>query len=259
MKRCFKNCALCRRESILTFEHIPPRAAFNNLPAKPVSGDKLIKDNNRMPWDMKGLSYNNQQRGMGKFSLCQECNNNTGAWYGNEYTSIAHLIHNFLGHAIPERMNVIKIPEIYPLRFCKQILSMFCSINNFEDPRLEHLRRFVLNKEEVGIDKLRYRLCMYLTRSTMMKYAPLSVLLTSTNHGFEKIVLSEITAYPLGFILYFDPCSSMDYEGVDITCFTDCKYDDKVTIEMPLCIKEMNDVFPTFFRTKEEINDYIDP
>ena len=42
----------------------------------------------------------------------------------------------------------------------------------------------------------------------MMKYAKLSGLLKMGENDSEFIALSEITAYPLGFILYF---SSMFY------------------------------------------------
>lgn len=71
--------------------------------------------------------------------------------------------------------------------------------------------------------------------------------------GCESTVVSEITAYPLGFILYFNPTDRWEYDGVDITYYADCNYDDLADIEVPLCIKEMNDVFPTFYRSREEI------
>ena len=78
----FGKCALCGKECNLSFEHIPPESAFNNSPAKPVSGDKLVEDDDRMPWDTSGLKYEHQQRGMGKYSLCRDCNSFTGVYYG---------------------------------------------------------------------------------------------------------------------------------------------------------------------------------
>ena len=45
-----------------------------------------------MPWDTDGLKYSNLQQGMGKYSLCQECNNNTGAWYGDAYVFFARVV-----------------------------------------------------------------------------------------------------------------------------------------------------------------------
>lgn len=257
-ERLQEKCALCRKECKLTFEHIPPKASFNSTPAKPVSGDKIITDDERMPWDISGLQYTNQQRGMGKVSLCKECNNNTGAWYGSEFNLISHIMHQTLSEYISDKVNGIGIKEVHPLRFLKQVISMFCSINNFEDIRMEGLRKFVLNKAETGLDKTQYKICMYFTRSSIMKYAPLSVVLKTNGSTLESMALSEITAYPLGFILYFAPSDTWEYDGIDITNFADCNYDDKADIEMPLCIQEMNDLFPTFYRSKEDIQKCID-
>ncbi|MBP3477329.1 MAG: hypothetical protein J6K48_13600 [Lachnospiraceae bacterium] len=41
-KRPQGKCALCIKEYELTFEHIPPRTAFNSTPVKPVTGNKIM-------------------------------------------------------------------------------------------------------------------------------------------------------------------------------------------------------------------------
>lgn len=251
------KCALCRRECIPTFEHIPPRAAFNSHPSRPVTGDKLIKDRERMPWDVEGLPYENQQRGMGRYSLCKECNNNTGSWYGNDYARFAHIVHSILTDSKIDTAQAVGIKHIYPLRIIKQVLSMFCSINNFEDERMEPLRSFVLNKDKTGIDQQKYRVSMYFTQSNLIKYAPISVLLHKTPSGIKSTTVSEITAYPLGFILYFDPPDTNNLEGIDITAFSQYNYDDEYAVGFPLCIKEVNNIFPLDYRTKGQITNCI--
>ena len=75
--------------------------------------------------------------------------------------------------------------------------------------------------------------------------------------SIAEMAVSEITAYPLGFILIFDPINEREYEGVDITSFSDCEYDELSNIEIPLCIKEMNDIFPMHYRSKEEIRQCV--
>lgn len=252
------KCALCRKECNLTFEHIPPKAAFNSTPARPITGEKLIHPDERMPWETDGLRYVNQQQGMGKYSLCETCNNNTGAWYGNDYNVIAHVIHHTLVNDDLEKVKGIGIRDIYPLRFLKQVLSMFCSINNFDDTRIDELRKFVLDKEKVGIDKTKFKIHMYFTESKMMKYAPLSVVMRADQKSVRSMAVSEITAYPLGFILYFDPIDSWEYEGIDITDFADCQYECLADVEVSLCVKEMNDIFPLYYRSKEEIIECVE-
>lgn len=257
MPKHFGKCALCGSECELTFEHIPPRSAFNATPAKPVTGEGILKDD-RMPWDTTGLPYKNQQQGMGKYTLCQTCNNNTGSWYGEDFRIVARVVHSILSEPMDPQYQAFGIRDIHPLRFIKQVLSMFCSINNFEDERIDILRKFVIDKDAVGLDKKKYKVCMYLTKSKLMKYAPLSVVLRMGETKCESLALTEITAYPLGFVVYFDPTDTFHYDGLDITHFSDCRYDDVADIQMPFCIYEMNDIFPTYYRSQEEIKQCIE-
>lgn len=54
-------------------------------------------------------------------------------------------------------------------------------------------------------EEITYKICMYFTKSNIIKYAPLTVLLKENDFTWESMAISEITAYPLGFILYFNP------------------------------------------------------
>lgn len=257
------KCSLCGKECELTFEHIPPKAAFNSTPARPVSGNQLfteevLNDKDRMPWETEGLRYKNQQQGMGMNSLCQDCNNNTGSWYGDAYVMFAKICHSAVSNYDPKDPNGIIIKDIYPLRIIKQIISMFCSINSPYRKQFDELRSFVLDKQKVGLDKSKYKLCMYFTNTTLMKHAGFSVMLKQGASGFEHMAMSEITTYPLGFILYFNPTDTWEYHGTDITAFADVGYDDKLDIEMPWKIEEMNDIFPEHFRSREEVRQCVE-
>lgn len=259
----FGKCALCGKECELTFEHIPPRAAFNSDRVRPVAGKVLmskevLEDHDRMPWDTSGLPYQNMQKGMGAFSLCADCNNNTGSWYGDAYVEFARIAHTAI-HKLPvEENEQIVIKQQYPARIAKQILSMFCSINGPDDKALEPIRKFVLDRDAVGLDKAKFKLCMYFTKSNMMKYAGFTVLIKGLFDSPKSIVASEITAYPFGFILYLDPHEDWEYQGTDITACTDLGYDDVRNIVIPWRIEEMNDLFPEFLRSKDEIRQCIE-
>ena len=82
----------------LTFEHLPPRKANNSNRAKAIVGDELTKHiaGNDKPWDFSSCKYKDLQKGMGLYSLCQACNNNTGTNYADEYIKFA----NTIGYAI---------------------------------------------------------------------------------------------------------------------------------------------------------------
>lgn len=251
------KCAICGRITELTFEHIPPEATYNSTPAKPVSGKQLLDDPDRLPWNTKGLRYENQQRGMGKYSLCGECNNNTGAWYGAAYTEFARIAGSAIKNLSREENAAICIKKVYPARIIKQVLAMFCSILPREQEAFDDIRAFVLDREAVGLDKDKYKVCMYFTDSQLMKYNGLTVMCKFSD-TFQAQQLSEITAYPLGFILYYEPNPEWIYQGTDITEFADCKYDDLATIRLPWVIQEMNGLFPEDYRSKEEIIECIE-
>ena len=158
----------------------------------------------------------------------------------------------------PDDPDGIGFKDVYPLRLIKQILSMFCSIANPNDPKMDDIRKFVLNKEAVGIDKTKYKLCLYFTNSTVMKHSGVMVVLRGNLSHPESMALAEITAYPLGFILYFNPTETWDYQGTDITECADYHYDDKCDVIFPWTIKEMNDIYPESFRSREEIRTCIE-
>lgn len=86
-------CYICGKEDELTFEHIPPRKAFNWHRAKIYNGYEALSKSQGEP-----ARYDNSQQGMGKYSLCQSCNNNTGTWYAQAYCDFAmdviHSLHN---------------------------------------------------------------------------------------------------------------------------------------------------------------------
>lgn len=284
-------CALCGKPCKLTYEHIPPKAALNSKPVKMYTGIELLsKDSERMPWEVQGLQYVSQQKGSGKYSLCENCNNNTGSWYGDSYQEMVHIFAALLSNPEIKTAQGIGIKGIYPLRFFKQIISMFCSVNDHKSlipylhPKqvpdkeqqppmvqmlvdvqekmleaailMEELRSFVLDKNATGLDKKRFKVCMYLTESPLLKINGISSVMNINENTYA--ILSEITAPPFGFLLYFNPADNLIYQGVDITALGDLKYDDKANIEMPLCILEMNTYLPNDYRSKTEIKKTVE-
>ena len=70
-------CRICRVKPADSFEHVPPRKAFNDEPTTTFT---------IMEWlareDGKLTGGKIERRGAGDAVLCQSCNNNTGSWYG---------------------------------------------------------------------------------------------------------------------------------------------------------------------------------
>lgn len=78
------NCALCGEFKKLSFEHVPPAAAFNNLPIF-IQGHEHLADENSYLYGKKMKS----NKGFGGYTLCEVCNNNTGSWYARDFVEFA--------------------------------------------------------------------------------------------------------------------------------------------------------------------------
>lgn len=260
MGKHYGRCALCGQDGELTFEHIPPRKAFNWSPQRAISGDVWLKsasDPKRKPWDIKGLYYNNHQRGLGVHSLCQKCNNFTGARYGNEYLRFVYGFHTLMEkeQAKPGMTMFVESAHFRPLPVMKQIISMFCSMHQQMHDRsdMELLRQFVLDEDSMNFPKDKFRLGMYLFYGGVMRRCPITVIGMTGEGGIRFDVISELVTYPVGFMLYFDPSPTTKMPCADITGFCDFKYDQEVAIQIQLPIYECNSVILGDFRSKDEI------
>lgn len=47
MKKQYGKCVICGKDADLTFEHIPPRAAFNKDSVKTYTVDELFREENK--------------------------------------------------------------------------------------------------------------------------------------------------------------------------------------------------------------------
>jgi hypothetical protein len=64
------------------------------------------------------------QRGLGDFTLCEKCNNDTGSWYGASYVNWA--LQGMVLNQKSKGSGSLYFPfYIYPLRVIKQLITMF--------------------------------------------------------------------------------------------------------------------------------------
>ena len=148
-------CHICGEYKKLTYEHIPPEAAFNSQRRKMSTVKELMenKKDNRAPWDIEGLKYKQFQQGTGFFTLCGECNSFTGAKYGVTYSDFIKAIGAEILKIPKEKRKQglsFHVEQINLLAFFKQVISMFCSLNteqfgiSFKD--------FLLNESSTNFD-----------------------------------------------------------------------------------------------------------
>ena len=250
-------CHICGEYTELTFEHIPPKQAGNRSQVNEISGDILISsfaDIKRLPWDLSGLKYKQKQKGMGKHTLCQSCNNNTGSWYGEDYIIFSNTMAALLVKEKPQpNMGVSFTIEMRPLNFIKQVLSLFCSINKY--PLNKNISDFILQKESNEFIYDEYILSMFLYIGSFQKFLGTSALCSLPDKGDDKlkaIFVSEICTYPLGFCLYKRSEDLKDIIGTDITYFTNYSIDESSEVEISLPVLTSNSFLPQDYRLRNQ-------
>ncbi|MBN1902821.1 hypothetical protein JW926_15975 [Candidatus Sumerlaeota bacterium] len=230
-------------EKELTFEHVPPKKAFNDKPIFLKMMESLLSETKKT----KGKT---NQRGFGEYTLCKKCNNETGAWYAKSYIDFVYQSFCFLSKLSEPKQNQILLPfHIYPLRIIKQIICMFFSVNgNLFCDIHPNLVSFVLNKEKIRL-KCGVKIYCYLTNTTFIKRCGIASMIIQDKGIF---VFSEITYAPLGLIMTIDS-KPPDDRLCDISYFANYEYNYCDTFFLNIPFLPANTPFPIDFRTEKEI------
>lgn len=237
-------CAICDAYGPLSFEHVPPRAAFND------KGVRFASFRDRLEASAK-LSRPKQrqlQRGQGAHTLCESCNNNTGAWYGSRFVAWCADAMETLDRTGGEP-TIIQVRYCYPLSILKQVLAMFCSVN---EPRLASghpsLTKFILDRHEQRLWP-QLRVFTYYNLVGERRYAPFAGRMAS--NGFTMI--SELSFPPLGYVLTLGGAPPPDRRLFEITWFKDHRYDEFRQIEMRMPLLETHAPLAGDYRSKREL------
>lgn len=155
-----------------------------------------------------------QQRGGGDFTLCERCNNNTGAWYGAEYAAWAKQGFERLLRIPTTTEDAFFIPfRGRPLRFLKQVLTMFFSVNSdtFADQHHD-LVRFVLNRQTTGLSSA-YNVDLVLVRGGFARSAG-AFGVADLQSGTTQIA-SEVAHAPFAFRLLLGGVKSQRHGAIE--------------------------------------------
>lgn len=234
-------CSICGEYTNLSFEHIPPENALNNQRAKMYSGNEIVKK-------IKGekARYIQQQRGTGKYSLCEKCNNDTGSWYAPAYNLMAKATAWALQNRNPLNHGDVlafSTKSFEPLAFVKQVITMFCSTIPLEQVQRLGFDKYILEKENNSIDCSLFDLRIYLIDPETVPFmtGPCTLLLGDiSKNEFETVSVAELGIYPFGFILNFNPEYQISY-GTSLTKLLGTEYGKKYDFMWKLMRLERND------------------
>jgi hypothetical protein len=243
------KCRICGVDGNLSFEHVPPKAAFNNAPAVGYKMDEYFRTNG----DFASMRGEKNQRGVGAFTLCVRCNNNTGAWYGTEYVEWARVGFGILDRVPPgEPSFEVSVHDRYPLRFIKQIVTMIFSVNSlgFNDGHPE-LVRFVLNRDRKHLPP-QYQVYLTIVGGPYARSAGITGLQDGLGSGSATTqVVTEVGYPPIAGLLLIGE-KRRDDLGC-ITHFADCGYDEKREVTARLQSGQLATPYPDDYRTRERV------
>lgn len=242
-------CHLCGYKKELSFKHVPPRSAFNDKPVIRVKFDDTI-----------GLSPDDkpkgriQQRGIGGYTLCGKCNNDTGAWYGGKFVDWCYQGKEILVKS-GGNPSLIYMNYLFPLAIIKQIVTMFFSVNvdTFCKANPE-LVRFVLDPERKDLSP-EYRFFVYYNTTGRFRYSGI-VGQMEMKDQFGSMskprLMSEITFPPFGYLMTINS-EPPDNRLFEISHFARHDYSEMRVMTMKLPVLPTHTAYPGDYRTKEEI------
>lgn len=121
------TCHLCGKKTSLSYEHVPPRVAFNrNTKFVSVDFEEYVGAENPLKNPPKGKI---KQGGIGYNSFCIKCNNFLGSKYVTAYKDWAIGGMHLLNKKQEYGLHGYRIVQIEPLKVIKHIISMFLAIN----------------------------------------------------------------------------------------------------------------------------------
>jgi hypothetical protein len=243
-KQVIGICHICGRNGKLSKEHVPPRAAFNDISFILAKAEEIIKlGPGEKP---KGKI---KQGGISEFTLCGKCNNDTGGWYGRQFVAWCRQGMEILicAKGIP---TLFYMNYLFPLPVIKQIISMFCSINSPSFAKANpELIPFLLNKEKKYLNP-KYRIFCYYNIEGNARYVGLAAKMDIFS-GL-KGVLSEISFPPFGYVMTLNT-EPPDDRLFEITHFSKYDYNEFAVMNLKLPVLPTHLWYPGDYRTLDEI------
>jgi len=243
-------CCICGKQGPMSFEHVPPRAAFNKETVIAYSWEKNSCNRKSKAKPIQG--------GIGAYTLCQQCNNDTGSWYGSEYVKWARTCHDIAKswRKFAISSSAVTLPYVRPSRFLKQIFT--CCFSTLTGPgtnalaqRYPDLKKFVLERDYKELPEgFRFFMNLYLPPpgKAIFERLPGVGKLSIVKEKFgiarcQPVFFFPITHPPFQLIM---TKHGQDYPGAtEITHFKDYDVDQKIDIRLQLRLFSSSTTFRT--------------
>jgi hypothetical protein len=248
MRESKNICRLCLEEKELTYEHYPPKSAFNKQ-TQFYSIDYYDYAKNFRDYHTDGVIKSKiYQGGLGDYVLCEDCNNFLGITYVRDYVKFAKICMSILNQYedIKGMALTLKRNEVNLKYFLKQVASIFISCNQpyFAEDNPE-LINFIRDKDTPVLSD-RYRFYLYLNNEGQIKNG--LYIFTNLYGG-----ICEFTFAPFGIVLNIDNPNRID-NIYEMTNFKN--YDNLTSDKFELLLNKYPSYTPVplDFRSKNEVD-----
>ena len=202
-----------------------------------------------------------QQGGVRRYTLCEDCNNKTGHWYGDEYVKWSYVAVGILQRHFPDPGSLDKDPapkwarlsfkEVYPLRFIKAVTTLLFSVNSpeFQESHPD-LATFVLDKDCMGLPD-RYKFYLSLFLGPISRYV--GVAGRGNVNSDQMDYLTEFSYPPFSCLLTIDTPQFVQPCGV-ISGFADYRYNRRADMEIDVLVGFGHTPYPGDYRSQAAID-----
>jgi len=239
---------------VLSYEHVPPRSAFNRARVEQFTIDHWLTRTDGKP-SRRGRV---RQRGSGDFVLCERCNNLTGRLYVPELVKLVRAGAMILAQlpadqdgSLETMMAGINLAGVRPLRLAKQIVAMMLAINGEGFGQTNPaLSAFVLDPAARGLPQ-EFELYLVLYRGPLARQSGVSGRLeveTGATH-----LLTELARPPFAYVMSIDepgPAISLGR----ITHFADFEPAAETTLDLDLLVGFGHTPYPADYRTRAAVD-----
>ena len=247
-KRELEECAICGKQGPLSFEHVPPNKAFNDRRVFKAELGKHFLSLGAEEIRMGEIS----QKGMGEYSLCIKCNNDTGGWYGSHFIGWCYQGMDILVKC-KGKPTLLYLNYLFPLSILKQIITMFFSVS-YGSLRHAHpeLVRFVLNKEMKYLNP-KYRIFVYYNIEGRFRWMGNCVRANFQTGTFDQVL--ELSFPPFGYYMTCNGAEPPNPSMFEITYFANFGYKEFSVQTMALPVLPTWSIIPGDYRQKNEYDE----
>jgi len=232
-------CHLCGETKVLSFEHVPPRRAYNNFPRfRFVTREFIANKYQGGP----PPTIIQDPRGAGAYTLCEGCNQRCSR-YAQHFIEWAVSWQTALDSGSETTREITTSQITRRSRVMKQIVSMALSASPPKTgERIPGLRRFAWNTETKGLPD-GVRMYAALTRDKDARQAGGAGKLNMLDPTATS-VFSEISFAPLILVMTLGSTPPPDTRLIDVTYFAVAGYYDRDITRLTFPVLALRGFYP---------------